>query len=94
MEEYQDCLQRARRLAVACEVTLAGGDSAMSVVTMDDLLIYSRWFICMLHSVKNIHAFIRVSVCLGFSEGLKESMKVSVLIDCVGVFIGLSLRSV
>ena len=24
--------------------------------------------------------------CLGFSEGLKESMKVSVLIDCVGVF--------
>lgn len=59
MEEYQDCLQRARRLAVACEVTLAGGDSAMSVVTMDDLLIYSRWFICMLHSVKNIHAFIR-----------------------------------
>ena len=32
--------------------------------------------------------------CLGFSEGLKESMKVSVLIDCVGVFIGLSLRSV
>lgn len=64
MEEYQDCLQRARRLAVACEVTLAGGDSAMSVVTMDDLLIYSRWCICMLHSVKNIHAFIRVSVFL------------------------------
>lgn len=61
MEEYQDCLKRARRLAVACEATLAGSDSAMSVVTMDDLLIYTRWLICMLHSVKAIHAFIRVS---------------------------------
>lgn len=61
MEEYQDCLQRARRLAVACETTLAGSDSAMSGVTMEDLLIYTRWLICMLHSVKGIHAFIRVS---------------------------------
>ena len=60
MEEYQDCLQRARRLAVACEATLTGSDSAMSVVTMDDLLIYARWFICMLHSVKKINGFIRV----------------------------------
>lgn len=61
MEEYQDCLQRARRLAVACEAVLAGSDSAMSVVTMEDLLIYTRWLICMLHSVKAFHAFIRVS---------------------------------
>ena len=61
MEEYHDCLQRARRLAVACEATLAGSDSAMSVVTVEDLLIYTRWFICMLHSVKRINAFIRVS---------------------------------
>ncbi|CAH3180891.1 unnamed protein product [Porites lobata] len=59
MEEYHDCLQRARRLAVACEATLTGSDSAMSVVTMDDLLIYTRWFICMLHSVKKINGFIR-----------------------------------
>ena len=64
MEEYQDCLQRARRLAVACEATLAGSDSAMSVVTMEDLLIYTRWLICMLHSVKAFHAFIRVSKSL------------------------------
>ena len=60
MEEYHDCLQRARRLAVASEATLTGSDSAMSVVTMDDLLIYTRWFICMLHSVKKINGFIRV----------------------------------
>ena len=61
MEEYQDCLQRARRLAVACEATLAGSDSAMSVVTVEDLLIYTRWFVCMLHSAKRINAFVRVS---------------------------------
>lgn len=59
MEEYHDCLQRARRLAVAREATLAGSDSAISVVTIEDLLIYTRWFICMLHSVKRINAFIR-----------------------------------
>ncbi len=68
MEEYQDCLQRARRLAVACEAVLAGSDSAMSVVTMEDLLIYTRWLICMLHSVKAFHAFIRVSKGLGKLE--------------------------
>ena len=68
MEEYQDCLQRARRLAVACEATLAGSDSAMSVVTMEDLLIYTRWFICMLHSVKKINAFVRVSWCAKLSH--------------------------
>ena len=68
MEEYQDCLKRARRLAVACEATLSGSDSAMSVVTMEDLLIYTRWLVCMLHSVKAVHALIRVSVklCLKF----------------------------
>ena len=60
MEEYQDCLQRARRLALASEATLSGSDSAMSAVTLDDLLIYTRWFICMLHSVKRINGFIRV----------------------------------
>jgi len=69
MEEYQDCLKRARRLAVACEATLAGSDSAMSVVTMEDLLIYTHWLICMLHSVKAMHAFIRVSKpCLEFRK--------------------------
>ena len=34
------------------------------------------------------------SPLFGVSEGLKESTKVSILIDCLGVFIGLSLRSV
>ena len=54
---------------MACEATLAGSDSAMSVVTMEDLLIYARWLICTLHSVKAMHALIRVSKqCLKFRK--------------------------
>ena len=79
MEEYQDCLKRARRLAVACEATLAGSDSAMSVVTMEDLLIYTRWLICMLHSVKAMHALIRVSIKLCLKFGRLGQTSVSIL---------------
>ena len=60
MAEYQDALDRARRLSVAREAALAGNESAMNVVTLDDLLIYTRSLICQLHSVKKIHAFLKV----------------------------------
>ena len=60
MTEYQDALDRARRLSVAREAALAGNESAMNVVTLDDLLIYTRSLICQLHSVKKIHAFLKV----------------------------------
>ena len=60
MSEYQDALDRARRLAVAREAALVGAESAMNVVTLDDLLIYTRSLVCQLHSVKRIHAFLKV----------------------------------
>ena len=60
MAEYQDALDRARRLLVAREAGLAGSESAMNVVTLDDLLIYTRSLICQLHSVKKINAFLKV----------------------------------
>ena len=60
MAEYQDALDRARRLSIAEEAALAGSESAMNVVTLDDLLIYTRSLICQLHSVKKIHAFLKV----------------------------------
>lgn len=53
-------LVRACRLSVARETTLAGNESAMNVITLDDLLIYTRSFICHMHSVKKIHAFLKV----------------------------------
>ena len=61
MEEYHDALQRGRRLAVSREAALAGSESAMSVVKMEDLLVYTRWMVWYMHSVKRIHAFLRVS---------------------------------
>ena len=60
MSEYQDALERANRLSVAREAALAGNESAMNVVTLEDLLIYTRSLICQLHSVKKIHAFLKV----------------------------------
>ena len=61
MEEYHDALQRARRLAAAAEATLAESGSAMQFVTVEDLMFYTRWLVCYMHSVKTIHAFLRVS---------------------------------
>ncbi|EDO39453.1 predicted protein [Nematostella vectensis] len=60
MEEYHDAFQRARRLAVAREASLAGSESAMGAVTVEDLLIYTRWLVCYMHSVKRMHSFLRV----------------------------------
>ena len=61
MEEYHDALQRARRLAVATEAALAGSASAMHSVTVEDLMIFTRWLVCYMHSVKRVHTFLRVS---------------------------------
>lgn len=68
MAEYQDALDRARRLAIAREAALAGTESAMNVVTLDDLLIYTRSLICQLHSVKRIHAFLKIIEWLPYSH--------------------------
>ncbi|XP_028417505.1 uncharacterized protein LOC114541907 [Dendronephthya gigantea] len=68
MAEYQDALDRARRLSVAREAALAGNETAMNVVTLDDLLIYTRSLICQLHSVKKIHAFLKIIEWLPYSH--------------------------
>lgn len=60
MNEYQDSLERARRLSVAREAVLAGNETAMNVVTLNDLLIYTRSFVCQRHAVKRIHTFLKV----------------------------------
>lgn len=62
MEEYHDAVYRSRRLAIAREAALANSGSAMDTVTLDDLLIYTRWLVCHMHSVKRINSFLRVSV--------------------------------
>ena len=60
MEEYHDSAYRSRRLAIAREAALANSGSAMDSVTLEDLLIYTRWLVCHMHSVKRINSFLRV----------------------------------
>lgn len=54
-------MERARRLAVAKEALVMGGDFAAQSVKSDDLLIYLRWLICQHHSVKKINQYLTVS---------------------------------
>ncbi len=59
MEEYQDAINRSKRLAICRDISSNKGAS-FNVVTKEDLEIYSRWMICHLHSAKHIHSFIKV----------------------------------
>ncbi|XP_072026117.1 uncharacterized protein [Amphiura filiformis] len=60
MSEYNDSLARARRLAVAHETYLMGKPPAHNAITEEDLMIYTRWLTCYVHSVKKIHGFLRL----------------------------------
>ncbi|KAL4226305.1 hypothetical protein ACF0H5_014288 [Mactra antiquata] len=60
LSEYNDCVQRAHRLSVAREAYLSNQDYALSVIDIDDLLIYLRYLVCHLHSMKRFHQYLRV----------------------------------
>lgn len=55
-------MHRARRLAVSREKVLAGVESPVGVVTLEDVSIYLQWLICHLYSVKSIHNFLHVRI--------------------------------
>ncbi|KAM6185181.1 uncharacterized protein ACDL77_013984 [Rhynchocyon petersi] len=61
MQEYNDAVQRAERLSVARENFLMGKNSSLSLVTQEDLAIYTRWLVCHLHSFKTVHHYLKVS---------------------------------
>ncbi|XP_038054173.1 uncharacterized protein LOC119726519 isoform X2 [Patiria miniata] len=60
MAEYSDAIARSRRLSIAHEAYLMGKVPAHNQITEEDLAIYTRWLTCHLHSVKKIHAYLRV----------------------------------
>ena len=64
MAEYNDCHERAQRLAVAREMYLEG-KLANSVlhIKQEDLLIYLRWLVCHLRSLKKFNQYMRVRGC-------------------------------
>ena len=62
MAEYSDTVARARRLSVAHEAYLMGKAPAHNLITEDDLMTYTRWLTCHFHSVKKIHAYLKVRI--------------------------------
>ncbi|XP_047193536.1 uncharacterized protein si:ch73-242m19.1 isoform X3 [Scophthalmus maximus] len=58
--EYEDAVQRARRLSASREAILSGRGNPAHLLTRDDVLVYLRWLVCHLHSVQTVHNFLRV----------------------------------
>ncbi|XP_050923207.1 putative uncharacterized protein C6orf183 [Lates calcarifer] len=58
--EYEDAVQRSRRLSASREKILTGRGNLTNLLTQDDVVIYLRWLVCHLHSVQTIHNFLRV----------------------------------
>lgn len=58
--EYNDCVDRAERLSDAKESMLCGGDGGIMSVKLEDILIFLRWLVCHLHSLRMVHQYLRV----------------------------------
>nr|XP_020863856.1 putative uncharacterized protein C6orf183 [Phascolarctos cinereus] len=75
MQEYNDAVQRAERLAVARENLLTGKNSPGHLVTQEDLVIYTKWLVCHLHSLRDIHSYLRVLLYLPRSDRLEVAVQ-------------------
>lgn len=76
--EYQDAVQRARRLSASREKMLTGRGNPVSLLTQDDVVIYLQWLVCHLHSVQPIHHFLRV-------KSHRQILSLFILSDACGV---------
>ncbi|XP_074043407.1 uncharacterized protein LOC141487779 isoform X2 [Macrotis lagotis] len=75
MQEYNDAVQRAERLAIARENLLMGKNNPGHLVTQEDLVIYTKWLVCHLHSLRDIHSYLRVLQYLPISDRLEVAVK-------------------
>lgn len=60
VQEYEDAVQRARRLAVSRERLLTNSVGPNITLCQEDLVIYIQWLVTHLHSLKSIHSFLQV----------------------------------
>ncbi|EGV98844.1 Transmembrane protein FLJ37396 [Cricetulus griseus] len=72
MQEFNDAVQRAERLAVARENFLMGKSNPPHLVTPEDLTIYTRWLVCHLHSLGTIHHYLQVLQYVPISRALQS----------------------
>lgn len=77
MQEYDDAVQRAERLSAARDNFLTGKSNPPTLVTPEDLTIYTRWLVCHLHSLRTIHHYLQV----GRTDGRTDH---SVLLRALG----------
>ncbi|XP_064604712.1 uncharacterized protein LOC135469969 isoform X2 [Liolophura sinensis] len=75
MAEYRDCIERAQRLAVVKEGYLSHTDQGIQAVKEEDLLIYLRWLVCHLHSVKMFNQYLRVLQWLPVTRKMDFAVK-------------------
>lgn len=59
MAEYNDCLQRATRLAQARESFFSGEDKGIMHVRLEDVIIYLRWLVSNLQANKTTSFYLR-----------------------------------
>ncbi|XP_032264158.1 uncharacterized protein LOC116634725 [Phoca vitulina] len=74
MQEYNDAVQRAERLSVARENFLMGKNNPSNLVTQEDLTIYTKWFVCHLHSLRTIHHYLQSLQYLPISKVLSVAV--------------------
>ncbi|XP_027459009.1 putative uncharacterized protein C6orf183 [Zalophus californianus] len=74
MQEYNDAVQRAERLPVAREHFLMGKNNPSNLVTQEDLTIYTKWFVCHLHSLRTIHHYLQSLQYLPISKVLSVAV--------------------
>ncbi|XP_056332376.1 putative uncharacterized protein C6orf183 [Danio aesculapii] len=86
--EFEDCVHRARRLAVSREKMLLGLESPIAVITQEDINIYLQWLICHLHSVKHIHNFLHVVHYLPSTEWIEDHTSTAVDLTSPAYFDG------
>ena len=60
--EYNDAVNRAKRLSLSCDQILTGKAAPVHLLSDEDALIYLRWLVYQLHCIKNTSCFINVSV--------------------------------
>ena len=61
IHEYNDSLNRARRLCRACDLHLAGKPFPPGEISLDDVITYLNWLVHHLHTTQTGVAFMTVS---------------------------------
>lgn len=63
LQEYNDTLNRGRRLSQIVDSVLVGKTPPTTVIELDDVIVYLRWLVFRQATTKRTAAFIQVGCC-------------------------------